>query len=579
MKKFLTSALFGALFGACVVHTASAQAQDLTASAASLIFANTELQTRSPAQEITLTAASALNVVGGQANLIAFTAVGVESSNFTLTPGSPPCNATLAAGATCKFLLTFTPTVVGIRYAQLVINTNSTVTPQIIIPLQGSSTATPDTNGQGGAMPGVPTNVSATSGNLSATVSFTPDYTGTVPIQYYMVTTVCGTSIKKTSTSLTSIQITGLANGTECSFTVTATNTANVTSPSSPAVRATPVASPFNAPTILNVSAGNASAIVTFEAPTQTGGGIIGYTVTSTPGGFTDTNAGGSPNILSRTVNALSNGTSYTFKVTASNGVTTTTSAASNSVIPALTPIPPGAPTNVMAFAGAAGSGQATVSFSEPTSSGGATITGYAVSGGGTDSNAGSATLSHLITGLAPGNYVFTVKATNSAGAGLASAASNSVTVEAASNGGNDALCKSSGLRNTVPALDWAMGTYRSVDMAVNESVSFPLVIPDSSRGGRVTVSYTTGGAEVISVSEYMCDFQQTTYNKGCLAAGVQPTMDFQPTGMNVATCTLVPGKQYYINIRNAVVTRGPVFPITDSCTLNKCTGVVSYSY
>ena len=91
----------------------------------------------------------------------------------------------------------------------------------------------------------------------------------------------------------------------------------------------------------------------------------------------------------------------------------------------------PGAPTIGTAASGSAGSGQATVTFAAPASNGGAAITGYTVTSapaGGTDSNAGTTALSHIVTGLTNGTaYTFTVKATNSVGTGAASAASNSV--------------------------------------------------------------------------------------------------------------------------------------------------------
>ena len=89
-----------------------------------------------------------------------------------------------------------------------------------------------------------------------------------------------------------------------------------------------------NAPTIGTATAGASSASVTFTAPANVGGGAItGYTVTSSPGGFTGTGAS-SP----ITVSGLSNFTSYTFTVVATNAFGTgPQSAASNSV----TPVPP----------------------------------------------------------------------------------------------------------------------------------------------------------------------------------------------------------------------------------------------
>ena len=88
----------------------------------------------------------------------------------------------------------------------------------------------------------------------------------------------------------------------------------------------------------------------------------------------------------------------------------------------------PGAPTSVVATAL---NHSASVTFLAPASNGGSAIMGYTVtsSGGGTDSNAGSTSLTHTVTGLTNGtSYTFTVKATNSVGEGSASSVSNSIT-------------------------------------------------------------------------------------------------------------------------------------------------------
>ncbi len=90
-----------------------------------------------------------------------------------------------------------------------------------------------------------------------------------------------------------------------------------------------------DAPTIGTATAGNGQASVTFAPPGSNGGAAIsGYTVTSSPGGLTGTGAG-SP----ITVTGLTNGTAYTFSVTATNARGTgAASDASNSVTPGVTP-------------------------------------------------------------------------------------------------------------------------------------------------------------------------------------------------------------------------------------------------
>ncbi|OGT13239.1 MAG: hypothetical protein A3F73_07820 [Gallionellales bacterium RIFCSPLOWO2_12_FULL_59_22] len=170
-----------------------------------------------------------------------------------------------------------------------------------------------------------------------------------------------------------------------------------------------------DAPTIGTATAGNAQATVTFAAPGSTGGSAItGYTANC--GGITNTGAA-SP----ITVTGLTNGTAYTCTVTATNAVGTgAASDASNSVTPATVP---GAPAIGTATAGNA---QATVAFTAP-GTGGSAITGYTANCGGITNTGASSPIT--VTGLTNGAaYTCTVAATNAAGTGAASGASNSVT-------------------------------------------------------------------------------------------------------------------------------------------------------
>jgi hypothetical protein len=88
-------------------------------------------------------------------------------------------------------------------------------------------------------------------------------------------------------------------------------------------------------PTIGAATPGNTTAAsVTFTAPVSNGGSAItGYTVTSSPAGGVDADAGTTG--LTHNITGLSSGTPYTFTVTATNAVgVSAASAASNSATP-----------------------------------------------------------------------------------------------------------------------------------------------------------------------------------------------------------------------------------------------------
>jgi trimeric autotransporter adhesin len=271
------------------------------------------------------------------------------------------------------------------------------------------------------SVPAAPTIGVATASNAQATVNFTPPaFDGGITITSYTVTSNDGISASGTINPIT---VTGLTNGTAYTFTVTATN-ANGTGPASaPSNSVTPAAIVPGAPTIGTATAGNAQASVSFTAPATDGGSpITSYTVTSSPGSKT-----GSGTASPITVTGLTNGTAYSFTVTATNAVgTSSASRASNSVTPVSPLTAPGAPTSATATAGNA---QAAVSFTAPASNGGSAITSYTVTSNPGSKTGSGAASPITVTGLTNGTaYTFTVTATNANGTGPASASSNSVT-------------------------------------------------------------------------------------------------------------------------------------------------------
>ena len=180
-------------------------------------------------------------------------------------------------------------------------------------------------------------------------------------------------------------------------------------------------------PTGVSATAGNGQARVAFTPPVDNGGtDIIGYTVTSSPGGFTATGVAG-PIV----VTGLTNGTGYTFTVTTRTQIgVSSASSASSSVSPsagagAFGNSAPWQPLKVSALR-VSGATSAYVGFLAPVSTGGSAITGYTASatpvGGGSAITATGSSSPLTITGLSGvTSYTYTVTAANVVGTGPAS--------------------------------------------------------------------------------------------------------------------------------------------------------------
>ena len=191
------------------------------------------------------------------------------------------------------------------------------------------------------AAPGAPTDVQATRGAGSASVSFSPPSSnGGSPITSYTATATpsggggSGVSAALVATSVSAsgpgspIVVSPLLNGVPYTFTVTATNGAGTSLASSPSLPVTPAAVP-GAPTGLNATPGYGSVSVSFTPPSDGGSLITQYTVTASPGGASTTGTG-TPIIVS----GLTNGQAYSFTVAATNAVGTGPGATTGSVTP-----------------------------------------------------------------------------------------------------------------------------------------------------------------------------------------------------------------------------------------------------
>jgi hypothetical protein len=187
--------------------------------------------------------------------------------------------------------------------------------------------------------PGPPTNVTATLGNLAATLSWSPPGTdGGAPITSYKVTSNPGGLTSTVSGTTLGTTVSGLTAGTSYTFTVVATNAIGPGSVSQPSNSIVAVTVP-GVPTSVVATASGGSAILKWLAPASNGGSpVTGYVVTPYANGVTP----GTPVTFNQTnlmevVFGLTNGVPYTFTVAAVNAAG---SGAASSPCSSVTPSP-----------------------------------------------------------------------------------------------------------------------------------------------------------------------------------------------------------------------------------------------
>ncbi|MGF6258773.1 hypothetical protein OKW20_005900 [Ensifer sp. LBL] len=263
-------------------------------------------------------------------------------------------------------------------------------------------------------VPSVPTIGAATAGDRRAEVTFAAQIPADGAPVVYTVTANPGGATGTGSQS--PVTVTGLTNGVDYTFSVTATNAAGTSAASATSNSVTPAA----------------AQTISFDNPgTQTFGTTPVLTATS-DSGLSPTFTSGTQHVCSITSDGK-----LTF-VAAGTCTINALQAGSPAHLPAaevsqsftVIPVVPGAP---LIGSVTAGDTQATITFAAPASNGGATIVDYTVTANPGGASFTAAVSPIIATALTNGTaYTFTVTANNAAGAGATSATSNAVTPVAA---------------------------------------------------------------------------------------------------------------------------------------------------
>ena len=448
----------------------------------------------------------------------------VTADNGTDTPTTCDVNGTTLS---CNL----TGLTNGIEYSITVTATNGAGMSSASIPVSVTPAAAPD----------APTAVSVVASDGALSVSWSAPSTNGATISGYAVNVVHGSDTPFTCSAAgtaSSCEVAGLVNGTTYAITVTATNSAGVSSPST-SIDGTPATTP-GAPTDIIVAASSGSLSVSWSAPSDGGSSITGYTVTAAHGSDTPVTCTTDGSSTTCDLIGLTNGTAYLVSVSATNAMGTTNSDGAVTGTPAAAP---SEPTDVSVVSQ---NGSLLVSWSSAEGNG-ATVTSYTITlTDGIDSLivttvSGSAT-STTITGLTNGTtYSVIVTATNSQGEGSGSTPQDatpattpgaptditvtpsdhslSVSWSAPSNGGSDitgytvtadngvdtpSTCTTDGTTSTCDITELTNGSPYSVSVSATNAVgttssagsvtATPATTPDAP----TSLSVTTGNGSLI---------------------------------------------------------------------------------
>ena len=295
----------------------------------------------------------------------------------------------------------------------------------------GGATTTATVTPTSSAAPSAPTNLAAAPGDTQGTLTFTaPTAIPGHPVTGYEVSTDGGTTWSPLSTSgsgssLTAT-LTGLTNGATYPVTVRAVND-NGSGTAAAGTNLTPSSSAVPAaPTNLAGAPGSGLGTLTFTAPAVVPGHPVTRYQASADGGasWTTLTTRSSGTGVTATLAGLTNGTTYSVIVRASNDNGDGTASTPTNLTPSSVAVP-GAPTNLTA---APGDTEATLVFVAPATVPGHPTASYEAStDGGTtwtaiDSSTSGATVTGTLSGLTDDTtYPVVVRAVNDNGHGTAS--------------------------------------------------------------------------------------------------------------------------------------------------------------
>ncbi len=403
----------------------------------------------------------------------------------------------------------------------------------------------------GATAPGAPTIGTATAGVAQATVAFTAGASGSSATTLYTATSIPGgfTSSGCTSSPCT---VTGLTNGTSYSFTITATNSVGTSPSSGSSNSVTPKANQ-------TITFGNPGTQTFGTTPTLSATASSGLTVA-----FSSATTGVCT-VSGTTLTFVTAGTCTINADQAGNG----TYFAAPQVPQSFTvnPVVPGAPTIGTATAGA---GQATVAFTAPGSNGGSAITAYtATSNPGGFTSSGCTASPCTVTGLTNGAaYTFTVTATNSAGTGAASGASNVVTPK-----GNQTITFGNPGTQTFGTTPTLSATASSGLTVAFSSATTGVCTVSGTTLTFVTAGLCTINADQAGNSAYNAAPQvPQSFNVNAVAPGA-PTIGTATAGAGQATVAFTaPGSNGGSAITAYTATSNPGGFTSSGCTASPCT-------